>query len=374
MKKVLLIATVQSHIVQFHKPLVKMLHDHGYEVHVAAKNNLSEKNGLKLDFVDEVFDIPFSRSPFSIKNIKAKKNLDALLKNNQYEYIHCNTPVGGLLGRLCGKKYRKKGTKIIYTAHGFHFYKGAPKKNWILYYPIEKLLARYTDKLITITDEDRNLSHKKFKTHTFRIHGTGVNKERFHIISNEEKESIRMSLNISLNTCVCLVVGELNENKNQITVIKAIEKLVHEKHELDILLLLAGNGPKHDELQNYINGHNLTKYIQLLGYRPDIEKYTKIADIVISASIREGLGNNIIEGMLCGSVVFASFNRGHNELLELDNNYQFSPKDYNKLSDLINNYLNNPENSNEKKSYNLSKAKLYTFENVEKELEDIYFK
>ena len=132
MRKVLLTATVQSHICQFHKPLVEMLREQGdVEIHVAARNNLAEKNGLKLDFVDKVYDIPFSRSPKSTDNIKAYKQLKKLINEEKYNIIHCNTPMGGIVTRLAAKKARKKGCKVIYTAHGFHFYKGASKKNWI---------------------------------------------------------------------------------------------------------------------------------------------------------------------------------------------------------------------------------------------------
>lgn len=126
--KVLLVATVQSHICQFHKPLVTMLHEHGCEVCVTARNNLAEKNDLKLDFVEQVFDVPFQRSPFSPKNLGAYKQLKKIIDDGGYDVIHCNTPVGGVLGRLAARKVRKHGTKVFYTAHGFHFYKGAPKK------------------------------------------------------------------------------------------------------------------------------------------------------------------------------------------------------------------------------------------------------
>lgn len=126
--KVLLVATVQSHICQFHRPLVSMLHEHGCEVHVAARNNLAEKNGLKLDFVERVFDVPFQRSPFSPKNLGAYKQLKKIIDEGGYDVVHCNTPVGGVVGRLAARKSRKRGTKVFYTAHGFHFYKGARRK------------------------------------------------------------------------------------------------------------------------------------------------------------------------------------------------------------------------------------------------------
>ena len=159
--KVLLVATVQSHICQFHRPLVAML-QHGCEVHVAARNNLAEKNGLKLDFVEQVFDVPFQRSPFSPKNLGAYKQLKKIIDEGSYDVVHCNTPVGGVLGRLAAQKARKRGTKVFYTAHGFHFYKGAPKKNWLIWYPVEKFMCRHTDKLITITQEDYDMPRQSF--------------------------------------------------------------------------------------------------------------------------------------------------------------------------------------------------------------------
>ena len=153
-KKVLLVATVQSHICQFHKALVEVLHEQKIEVHVAARDNLAEKNGMKLDFVEKVFNVPFSRSPKSLDNLKAYKQLKRIIDTNGYDVIHCNTPMGGIVTRLAAQKARKNGTTLIYTAHGFHFYEGAPKKNWLVFYPIEKFFSRLTDKLVTITQED----------------------------------------------------------------------------------------------------------------------------------------------------------------------------------------------------------------------------
>lgn len=132
-KKILLVATVQSHIAQFHRPLAEVLHAHGYEVHAAARNNLAEKNGLQLDFVDKVFDVRFSRSPKSKENMIAFNQLRGIVDSGNYEVVHCNTPMGGMIARLATRAARKKGTKLFYTAHGFHFYDGAPKKNWMIF-------------------------------------------------------------------------------------------------------------------------------------------------------------------------------------------------------------------------------------------------
>ena len=199
--KVLLVATVQSHIGQFHKPLMKLLKENGWEIHVAARNNLVEKNGLQLEYPDAVFDIPFRRSPLDPGNIEAYRKLKKLLASTQYDVIHCNTPVGGVLTRIAASRYRRQGTKVYYTAHGFHFYHGAPLFNWLVYYPMEKWLAGATDKLITINKEDYDLAKRKFSCPVYRIHGVGANSEKFRIIDEDERKELRPGEGKSGSNC-----------------------------------------------------------------------------------------------------------------------------------------------------------------------------
>ncbi len=312
--KVLLVATVQSHICQFHKPLAKVLHEAGAEIHVAARNNLAEKNGLALDFVEQVFDLPFSRSPKSTYNLRAYKQLKEIIERECYDVIHCNTPMGGIVARLAAKKARKRGTKIFYTAHGFHFYKGASKKSWLVFYPIEKFFAKhYTDKLITIVKEDYELAKEKFKTEVCTIHGVGVNAEKYTSVTAEENQAFRTEQGYE-DRFVILCTGELNKNKNQSLIIRAMPEVI--KTDPKALLLLAGNGPEEQNLRSLIADLQLDDHVRLLGYRTDLERYLNACDLVCSASIREGLGLNIIEAMLCEKAVVASDNRGHRELVE----------------------------------------------------------
>lgn len=313
MKKVLLTATVQSHIAQFHKPLINMLKENGYEVHVAARNNLAEKNGLRLSEPDKIYDVPFDRSPLSKNNILAYRDLNKLLSENNYDIVHCNTPMGGVLTRLAGSKYRKRGMKIFYTAHGFHFYKGAPKKNWMVYYPIEKFLARYTDKLITITKEDFLLANSKFDTEVIHIHGVGVNTEKFYQYTEKEISKLRKKLGYAHDNKLLICIGELNDNKNQSVIIKAVAELVN--NIPGIRLMLAGNGPMEEDLKTLVTELKMQEYVKFLGYRTDLEKYINIADVLVTASYREGLPLNVMEGMLCGKAVIASRNRGNKELV-----------------------------------------------------------
>lgn len=371
--RILLVATVQSHICQFHKPLVKMLHAHGCEVHVAARNNLAEKNGLKLDFVEKVYDIPFERSPFNKRNLTAYKQLKAIIDSGDYDVVHTNTPVGGIVGRLAARKARKRGCQVFYTAHGFHFFKGGPRKSWLIYYPIEKIMCRFTDELITITEEDHDLAKRKFPVSVSHIHGIGASSEKYSVPTAEETAALRRELGIGAERKVIICTGELNANKNQITALHAMKQVVQQVPEA--LLLLAGNGPTCDELQAAINELGLQDHAVLLGYHTDLERYVKASDLVLSCSKREGMPLNIIEGMLCGRPAVTSVNRGHRELIqEGQNGYLLKPADADGFADRITEMLSDDCRRSSMGKYGTEFVQAYADSSVEKELEEIYRK
>lgn len=371
MKKVLLTATVQSHIAQFHRPLAEVLHEHGYELHVAARNNLGEKNGLSLDFADKVFDVPFSRSPKSPDNVKAYFQLKKILAADTYEVVHCNTPMGGIVTRLAAVKARKQGTRVFYTAHGFHFYKGASKKNWLVFYPVEKIMAGFCDTLITITKEDRRLAGQKFHTNVEHIHGVGVYTERYHAVSDAEKLQMRSKERLKDSDFVILCTGELNQNKNQKALIKAAAELKESIPGLKILL--AGNGPLEQELRMQIRELGVEDAVRLLGYRTDLEKVTPAADLVVSCSYREGLPLNILEAMLCRKPVVASVNRGHRELVRTGyNGYLVPPDSPAKYAEAIKKIYSSRKLAEQLGENGFRMAQPYTAASVKKELSHIY--
>ena len=314
--KILYTATVLSHICQFHLPHMQHLQEQGWEVHVAAHDNLAVKNGLQLKYCDKFIETPFSRSPKSPDNLKAYKQLKKLLSEEHYDVILCNTPMGGIVTRLAAKKTRKQGTKVIYMAHGFHFYKGSSKKAWLVFYPIEKYMAKKCDLLITINKEDYALAQEKFskRTKVAHIHGVGVDEKRYHPATPEEQLTMRKAEGLSKDDFVILCTGELNENKNQKTLISAAAQLKDKIPNLKVLL--AGNGPKEQELREQIQAEGLEDIVKLLGYRTDLEKVVPAVDLVVSCSKREGMPLNIIEAMLCKKPVVASHNRGHDELVQ----------------------------------------------------------
>lgn len=371
--RVLIIATVQSHICQFHRPLADMLHANGYEIHVAARDNLAEKNGLKLDFADKIFNVPFSRSPKNPDNVKAYKQLKKIIEENDYSVIHCNTPVGGVIGRLVAKKARKKGTKVYYTAHGFHFYDGAPKKNWMIYYPIEKHFANHnTDVLITINEEDYKLAKERFKTNVKRIHGVGVDPNRYGPVQCDEKSRIRSELGYEPKETIVLCVGELLPNKNQEMLIRSVALL--RDRDFFVRVLIAGNGRNREYLEGLVKELHIEDRIVFLGYCTNLEIYQRMVDFSVSCSKREGLPLNIIEAMLSRKAVIGTVNRGHSELIkDGENGYLVQVNDCQSLAERIVAVSENEDLKQRMGDKGYEFAQQYVFSSVVKELEEIYF-
>ena len=231
MKKVLFTATVNSHILHFHLPYLKMFKEKGYEVHVAT-GDVGD-----IPYCDKKHLVSFDRNPFSIKNVKAIFQLREIMKFEDFDLVHTHTPSASVVTRLAAKNFRKYGMKVFYTAHGFHFYKGAPLKNWLLFYPIERFMARYTDVLITINLEDFNFAKRKFRTNVEYIPGVGVDTNRFMDIREDEKKKLREELNIDENEFVIIYPAELRKGKNQVVAISALRKLIFENF-INVKLLL----------------------------------------------------------------------------------------------------------------------------------------
>lgn len=367
--KILYTSTVLSHICQFHLPHMKALRERGWEVHVAAHDNLAVKNGLQLKNCDKFIETPFDRSPKSPNNVKAYRQLKKLLAEERYDVILCNTPMGGIVTRLAAKKTRKQGTKVIYMAHGFHFFKGSSRKSWLVFYPIEKHMAKRCDMLITINEEDYRLAKERFskRTRVEHIHGVGVDENRYHPATEEEQRAMRGAEGLSPDDFVILCTGELNENKNQSTLIRAAAMLKDRLPNLKVLL--AGNGPKEQELRGLIASLGLESTVKLIGYRTDLQRVTPAVDLVVSCSLREGMPLNIIEAMLCKKPVVASHNRGHDELVEDGvTGYLLEPKDAEGFAEKIRLLASDPEMRKEFGERAAENARPYTVSVVSEEI------
>lgn len=319
-KKALVVTTVASTIDQFCMSDISIL-SKSYSVQVAANftigNNTSNEriNEFKKELKEKniiINEINFNRNPLCKDNFLAYKKIKILINENSFDLIHCHTPVAAMVVRLSAKKSRKKGTKVIYTAHGFHFFKGAPLKNWMIFYPIEKWLARYTDVLITINKEDYNRAKKSFKAGKIEyIPGVGVDIDKLGEV-DVDKARKRKEFDVPYNAFLAFSVGELNKNKNHATVIKAIAKL----NDPNVYYVICGQGVLETYLKDLIDELGLHKQIKLLGYRRDIADISKVSDVFIFPSFREGLSVALMEAMALGLPVVCSNIRGNTDLIE----------------------------------------------------------
>lgn len=314
-KKVLFVATVvKTHINTFHLPFLKMFKEHGWEVHVAAKNDFVDEPCI-IPNCDHHFDMEFVRAPFSQRNIAAYKQLKQIIETNHYDIIHCHTPVAGVLTRLAARN--SKDTTVIYTAHGFHFYKGAPLINWLIYYPVERFCAKFTDKLITINQEDYHRANSwslRNNGKVYYVPGIGIDLEKIQNISTNKLQK-KKELGIPNGVKVLLSVGELNKNKNHEIIIRALSKLDNK----DFIYLICGKGELKEYLKNLAKELGVNDRVKFLGYRKDVLEICKVADLFVFPSKREGLPVSLIEAIACGVPCVASDVRGNRDILSIDN-------------------------------------------------------
>ena len=368
MNKVLFVATVvKTHIMEFHIPYLKMFKEMGWETAVAAKNDYENPADCAIPYCDTYYDIPFERNPLKPGNLKAYNKLKKVIDDGGYDIIHCHTPVGAMLTRIAAKQARTNGTKVFYTAHGFHFYKGAPVINWLLYYPVEKWLSRYTDVLITINKEDYERA-KTFKAgKVCYVPGVGIDLKKFQTskeLHKLKREWLCTEFCIPKDTTILLSVGEVNKNKNHRVVIEALGKLKRK----DIFYLICGRGPLQDEYKTLANQLNIGKQVVLAGYRTDVADFYKAADVFVFPSFREGLPVSVMEAMASGLPVIATCIRGSSDIVkEKNNGVLLKPDDVEGFANAIDAFRNadliesiSKMNANEAMKYDLDAViKLY---------------
>ncbi len=375
MKKALMLSSVASMIDQFNMENIKILKSLGYEVHVLANfsfGNTTSDERTK-EFKEElenmgikVYNVPIPRKITAIKEmIFSYKKIKEICSENNYNILHCHSPIGGVLARLAFKDFRKKGGKLIYTAHGFHFFKGAPIKNWIIFYPIEKFCSKYTDCLITINKEDYKRA-KGFKAKEVKyVPGIGIDTEKIKDIKRDRK--ILKEFNIKKEV-VLVSVGELSSRKNHKVILKALEKV-----KGDFKYIICGQGAKKEELIKLSKELNLQEKVEFLGYRQDVKEILKASDIFCFPSKQEGLPVALMEAMASGLPIICSDIRGNKDLIEnTKGGYLLKSDDLDEYSIKIEKLIENKFLREEMGNFNLEKIKGFDIKKVNKFMEEIY--
>lgn len=315
--KMLYILNIANRVNSFSYTSMKAAEKLGIEYHIAGNwkyESDEERLNDERKYGIHIHQIDFVRTPYHPKNIKAYKQLDCICEKEKFDVIHCNTPIGGVVGRLLGRKY--KVNTVIYQAHGFHFFDGAPCLNWMIYYPVEKILARFTDALITINDEDyvrAQKFHLKSTGKVYYVPGVGLD-PALYVISEQTRKNKREELGLDEKSIALISAGDLVKRKNYEISIKALAKC----NNLDIHYFICGVGPEEERLKALATQLGLENKVHFLGFRNDIKELLGASDIFLFTTLQEGLPRSLSEAMAVGLPCIVSEIRGNIDLIKKD--------------------------------------------------------
>lgn len=310
MKKLILVANVaKEHVLKFHVPTIKRLVEEGWVVDVACGGK------EVVPYCHHQYELPIDRSPFKTHLFKAVRQLRNIIESEEHDIVYCHTSVGATVARLAALKLRKRGVRVVNFAHGTYFYQGAPLHNWVLYYPLYKALSLVTDATVTITPEDFIFSKRHFRhSRVYYVEGIGIDPGRFPAIDQQMvRNAYREELSIPQDATVLIYCAELSRNKNQVFLLHVLAELL--RQETGFYLILAGTDHSAGRCLSVAESLGVSQNVRFLGWRDDIVQLYAMSDICTASSIREGLGLNLIEAMVCEVPVVATSNSGHRAVI-----------------------------------------------------------
>lgn len=372
-KRVLFTATVvKQHIMTFHVPYLRMFQEMGWETAVAGANDYDDPKELNIPHCDAFYEIPFERLPWKAGNLRAYRQLKEIIDKGNFDIIHCHTPVGAMITRLAAAGARKRGTKVIYTAHGFHFHKGSSLVSWLAYYPVERVLAHLTDVLLTMNREDYALAQRKI--HAKRVEyvpGVGIDTSRFAGHRDDRLEK-RRALGFGEEDFLILTVAEMNKNKNQSMVLKALARLKDREEFANMKYLICGMGGYGAVLQQEAKELGIEDHVFFMGYRKDIPEIHRCCDLFAFLSYREGLPVALMEAMSSGMPTVCSGARGNTDLVENGKEGFIVENEPQAVADAILKLYHDPDLRRQFSRAAREKVQQFDQKNVHKIMKDIY--
>ncbi|WP_414051198.1 glycosyltransferase family 4 protein [Macrococcus animalis] len=371
MKKALFSANVFRHFTAFHTPYMKMLMNKGYEVYAIANEDYGGHKEQLESIGIHTIQVPINRNPLSKDNLMSLKILKETMKNEDFDIVHVHTPIAAFLTRVA--KPKNMNGKLIYTAHGFHFFKDAPLKNWLMYFPLEKLTAGKTDLLITTNNEDTVTAKRLGFTEDNLVHIKGVGVEIDHPkLSDDDKLNLRNELGLNVTDKIIICVAEMNDNKNQMFLLENWSKI--KQKVPDAVLLFAGVGPNLEKYEAYKTKYEL-KDIHFLGFRRDVPNLLQISDVMTLLSHREGLPKSIMEGMAQGLPCVVADTRGLVDLVDdNENGYVVEKGNNESLIYAFVDLLQNDDRRHKMGQQSIEKVKSFTLDSVMKDYEQAYLR
>jgi glycosyltransferase involved in cell wall biosynthesis len=370
-KKALIVTRVSGFVPQFEMNNVKILQEMGYEIHYAANFDVvvyGRDNARLRGTGIKRHHIPFGRSPWSRDVWRCYKQLKQLMLNEEFDLIHCHMPMTGVLARKAAERVRRitgRQVPVLYTAHGFHFYKGAPPANWV-YAPIEKHYARYTDRLLLINEEDYKRGQRfPVRGEVFYIPGIGVQP----MPPADPDFDIHKVYDIPPENRILVSVGELTERKNHELLILAMDRFRRE----NLTCLICGTGPLEESLRRMVREMHLEDKVIFAGYCEQIPDVLRQADFFAFPSKQEGLPAAMMEAMQAGLPILAQDIRGCHDLIEDGAGgflfEEYLPEDYVRG---IRYFLKYPQEAERMGAWNRERIRAFTIDRVDARMREIY--
>ena len=365
MAESILITCTDSMMKQFLEPHVRYLAENGYEVEIACSEVLNRMAEVRKDLGDlvKIHQLHLKRNPLLLSNIRGYREAKKIINNGKYSLIWTNEPVMGVVTRLAARKARKQGTKVLYMVHGFHFYKGAPLLNWLLFCPVERIMASRADCICTINHEDYARAQQMHTHRAAYIHGVGIDTDRLK--PGENPKDLRKELGLPQDAFLVLSVGELNGNKNQQVIIRAVART----DDQNIHYVLCGKGDQLQKLQELAAELNVSERVHFLGYRRDIADICRQSDLFALPSRREGLPFAAMEAMYCGLPLVNSGIRGLSDITEDGvSGYVCGTEEVERYADSIQKLKASPELRKQMGDRNRRTVEAYTIEKTRQEI------
>ena len=304
--KILFCTTMDLQIQTFHWRTIDALAAMGHTVDAVTNGTYT------IDSIHRKYTVPFNRNPLHPDNFKAEKQLEEILRENRYDIISCHSPVAGFFGRKAASGF---DLKVIYTAHGFHFWNDSPMINQLAYKNMERLAAHWTDVLMTINPEDYEAAktfHYKKGGGPVYIPGVGVDVRAIQS-DREERSVLRKELGIGEDAFVLYSIGELIPRKNHRFIINSLKNSFLSDPKLHYVI--AGSGKLSEALADELKREGLDGQVHLLGFRKDARKLMYGMDVFVFPSYQEGLPVAVMEAMAAGLPVIATGIRGNRDLI-----------------------------------------------------------
>ncbi|MDR1481050.1 MAG: glycosyltransferase [Synergistaceae bacterium] len=313
----LIAATVPDTIKAFLLPYADHFRNSGWRVD-AMSSGISAREDLRSHF-DAVYDVNWSRNPLSSGNFaETPERIREIIKDGGYDIIHVHTPVASFIMRYATRKIESPSRpKVVYTAHGFHFFRGGGRVRNMIFRRLEKKAGKWTDRLIVINHEDLEASARYGIVPGERLvymPGIGLDFSKYDpsSVSHAEIRRTRDEIGLRSDDSLFTMVASFDKGKRHEDVIRAMSKIKNP----DIHVAFAGNGPLREKIQLMARTSLVHHRTHFLGQVKDPRSLMLASKATIMSSEREGLSRAAMESICLGVPVIGSDARGVRDVIQ----------------------------------------------------------